>query len=364
MKVCGLIVEYNPFHNGHIKHIKEAKKLTKADLIIAVTSGNFTQRGEVSIIDKFEKTKAALNNGVDLVIELPYIYTVQNGSEFAKKAVEILNDLKVSDIVFGSETNNLEELKKMSSFNIKVDNLKEKMKTGMSYPKAYGLLTDSLYPNDMLAVSYLKAISKTNITAHSIKRTTNYNNTKLNKIASAKAIRYAIKFNKNYRIATPMCINNPHFTEELYPILRHTLLTRNKSELNKIFLVNEGIENLLIKNAVKYDNYKDFINNSISYRYTNSRINRVCLHILTNVTKADYKKASKDKYIRVLGFNKKGQKYLKTLKNSDINILTQFKNINENSKDIEWKASILYSSLVKKPSLYLIKELKGPIIKK
>ena len=142
------------------------------DLVIAVTSGNFTQRGEVSIINKFDKTKAALKYGVDLVVELPYIYTVQNGNEFAKKAVQILNALGTTDIVFGSETNNMEELNKMSSFNIKVDNLKEIMSTGASYPKAYGLLASALFPNDILAVSYLKAISKTNIKAYTIKRTT------------------------------------------------------------------------------------------------------------------------------------------------------------------------------------------------
>ena len=362
MKVTGLIVEYNPFHNGHIRHIKEAKKITNPDIMIAVTSGNFSQRGEVSIIDKFEKTKAALKNGIDLVVELPYIYTVQNGNEFGKKAVEILNSLKVNDIVFGSETNNLEELTKMSSFNIKVDNLKEIMKTGISYPKAYGLLTDSLYPNDMLAVSYLKAISKTKIIPHTIKRTTNFNDTKIKKETSAKAIRLAIKNSKPYSTSTPLKIKEPHFTEELYPLLRHSLLTQNKIQLNNIFLVNEGIENLLIKNALKYDNYEDFINNSVSYRYTRSRINRVCLHILLNITKKEAKDSFKDKYIRVLGFNSKGQKYLKSLKKDNPNIITQFKNINENSKNIEWKASILYSSIQNKPNNYLLKELKGPVI--
>lgn len=364
MKITGLIVEYNPFHNGHIRHIKESIKLTNPDLVIAITSGNFTQRGEVSIINKFDKTKAALKYGVDLVVELPYIYTVQNGNEFGKKAVQILNELGVTDIVFGSETNNINELNKMSSFNINIDNLKEIMSTGVSYPKAYGILTDSLYPNDILAVSYLKEINKTKITPHSINRTTKFHDTKLKKISSAKAIRNAIEHNKKIDIATPIKIKEPHFTKELYPLLRHSLLTQDVKQLNKIFLVNEGIENLLIKNALKYDTYEDFINNSISYRYTRSRIMRVCLHILTNLTKSDFKRYSKDKYIRVLGFNSKGQKYLKSLKNSKIKITTLFKNINPDSKEIEWKASILYSSLLRKPNEYLKQELKGPIIRK
>ena len=365
MKITGLIVEYNPFHNGHIKHIKESIKLTNPDLVIAVTSGNFTQRGEVSIINKFDKTKAALKHGVDLVVELPYIYTVQNGNEFAKKAVQILNALGTTDIVFGSETNNMEELNKMSSFNIKVDNLKEIMSTGASYPKAYGLLTDSLYPNDILAVSYLKEINKTKIKAHSIKRTTKFHDTKLKKISSAKAIRHALEHKKSIAIATPIKIKEPHFTKELYPLLRHTLISSKPKDLHNIFLVNEGIENLLIKNAIKYDNYEEFIDNSVSYRYTRSRINRVCLHILNNVTKQDFKGlTSKLSYIRVLGFNAKGQKYLKSLKKKNLNITTQFKNIDSKQKEIEWKAALLYSSLLDKPNDYIKLELKGPIITK
>lgn len=363
MKITGLIVEYNPFHNGHIRHIKESIKLTNPDLVIAVTSGNFTQRGEVSIINKFDKTKAALKYGVDLVVELPYIYTVQNGNEFGKKAVQILNALGVTDIVFGSETNNMEELNKMSSFNIKVDNLKEIMSTGASYPKAYGILTDSLYPNDILAVSYLKEINKTKITPHTIKRSTKFHDTKLKQISSAKAIRNAIEHNKNYSIATPIKIKEPHFTKELYPLLRHTLISTKPKDLHNIFLVNEGIENLLIKNAIKYDNYEDFMNNSISYRYTRSRISRVCLHILNNISKKDFKElSSKLSYIRVLGFNSKGQKYLRDYKKNNIKIATQFKNIDPKQKEIEWKASLLYSSLLDKPNDYIKLELKGPVI--
>ena len=365
MKITGLIVEYNPFHNGHIKHIKESIKITNPDLVIAVTSGNFSQRGEVSIINKFDKTKAALKYGVDLVVELPYIYTVQNGNEFGKKAVQILNALGVTDIVFGSETNNIEELNKMSSFNIKVDNLKEIMSTGASYPKAYGLLTDSLYPNDILAVSYLKEINKTNITPHTIKRTTKYHDTRLKKITSAKAIRLAVEKNKDISMATPIKIKEPHFTKELYPLLRHTLIASKSKDLHNIFLVNEGIENLLVKNAIKYDTYEDFIDNSVSYRYTRSRINRVCLHILNNISKQDAKHlGQKLNYIRVLGFNQKGQRYLKSIKNKNINIITQFKNIDPKQKEIEWKAALLYSSLLNKPNDYIKLELKGPIITK
>lgn len=363
MNVTGIIVEYNPFHNGHIKHIKEAKKLTNADIMIAITSGNFTQRGDVSVIDKFDKTKAALDNGVDLVIELPYIYTTQESKVFGEKAVELLKVIGVNNIVFGSETNNIEELSKYAELNINVDHLKEIMNTGVSYPKAYGLLASSLYPNDILAVSYLKAINKTNIKPYLIKRTTNFHDTKLKKVCSASAIREAIKNKKDYTIGTPIKIKNPHFNDELYPYLRKLLFTRSKEELKNIFLVSEGIEGLLIKNAYKYDNYEDFINNSVSKRYTKARIQRIILQIINNITKKDVSSLSKLNYIRVLGFNKKGQNYLRNLKQTKYSIVTQFKNIPEKYKEIEWKVSQMYASMLKKPQEYLLKELKGPIIK-
>lgn len=363
MNVTGIIVEYNPFHNGHIRHIKEAKKITNSDVLIAIASGNFTQRGDVSVLDKFDKTKAALDNGVDLVIELPFIYTVQESKVFGQKAVELLNAVGVNNIVFGSETNNIEELSKYAELNINVDHLKEIMSKGVSYPKAYGLLASSLYPNDILAVSYLKAISKTNIKPYLIKRTSNFHDTKLKKICSASAIRCAIKDKKDYSIATPIKIINPHFNEELYPYLRRLLFTHSKEELSKIFLVSEGIEGLLIKNAYKYDTYEDFINNSVSKRYTKARIQRVILQMIMNITKKDVNALPKTNYIRVLGFNSKGQKYLRNLKQDKYKIITQFKNIPDAYKDIEWKAANVYASMLKKPNEYILKELKGPIIK-
>lgn len=364
MNVTGIIVEYNPFHNGHIKHIKEARKLTKCDLLIAITSGNYSQRGDVSVIDKFDKTKAALDNGVDLVIELPYIYTLQNAKVFGEKAIELLDALKINSLVFGSETNNIDELNKYAELNINVDYLKEIMATGLSYPKAYGLLASSLYPNDILAVSYLKAIKNKNIKAFPIKRTTKYHSDVLKKVCSATAIRKAIKNNVDYSIATPIKAKEPHFNYELYPFLRRTLMTSSKEELKEIFMVSEGIENLLIKNAYQYDSYEEFIDNSISKRYTKARIQRVLVHILNNITKDEVSKLNKLDYIRVLGFNSKGQKYLRDFNNDNYKIVTQFKNIPKDYKSIEWKASSTYALLLKKPKNYLVKELKGPVIKK
>ena len=361
MKVTGLIVEYNPFHNGHLYHINKAKELTNPDLTIAVTSGNYNQRGDISIINKFEKTKAALNNGIDLVVELPYIYTIQNAYVFGSKAVEILNNLNTNYLVFGSETNNLEELKKYAELEVDVTRLKQLMHDGNSYPKSYGLLSSYLYPNDMLAVTYLKAIKQTNIKPISIQRTNDYLGNDIDVISSASAIRNAVKENRDVKLTTPIEINNPVFNEDLYPYLRNVLFTRSSSELNSIFLVSEGIENLLKENAVKYDNYEDFINNSVSRRYTKSRIQRVLLQIMNNITKEEVNSLPSMDYIRILGFNSNGQRFLKEY-NGNVKIVTQFKNIPEPYKNIEWKTSLLYASTQKDSNNYIKQELKGPII--
>ena len=361
MKITGLIVEYNPFHNGHLYHINKAKELTNPDVLVAITSGNFNQRGDISIINKFDKTKAALENGIDLVVELPYIYTTQNAYVFGSKAVDILNKLNTNYLVFGSETNNLEELKKYAQLEVDVTRLKQLMHDGNSYPKSYGLLSSSLYPNDMLAVTYLKALANTNIEPISIQRTNDYLSQDLDIISSATAIRKAVKDNLDISKTTPIKINDPIFNEDLYPYIRNILFTHSSEQLSKIFLVSEGIENLLKDNAIKYDNYEDFINNSISRRYTKSRIQRILLQIANNITKNEVSALPDNNYIRVLGFNNKGQELLKSLK-EDVNIVTQFKNIPEAYKDIEWRTSLTYSSLLKDGQAYIKQELKGPII--
>lgn len=361
MNITGIIVEYNPFHNGHLYHLNKARELTDPDVLVAVMTGNYNLRGDVSIINKFEKTRIALENGIDLIVELPYIYTTQNAYIYGQKAIEILNRLNVNNLVFGSETNNIEELKKYSELEIDVTRLKELMHDGISYPKAYGLLSGSLYPNDILAVSYLKAIRNTNINPISIQRTNEYNSNDLDIISSASAIRNAIRQGKDISYTTPMKIDEPVFNEDLYPYLRNILFTIPSNELENIFMVSEGIENLLKDNAIKYDNYEDFINNSISRRYTRSRIQRIILQIINHITKKEVSDLPDMNYIRVLGFNNKGQQLLKELKD-DVNIVTQFKNIPEKYKDIEWKTSLIYSSLLKDSNSYIKQELKGPII--
>lgn len=364
MNLCGIVVEYNPFHNGHIHHIKEARRLTNPDAIIAIMSGNYTERGDLSVMDKFAKAKTALDNGIDLVIELPFVYATQSASVFAKGAVEILNKCQINSLCFGSETNDLEGLMEVASVEINPDNLKEIMKEGLSYPKAISLLSDSFYPNDILAISYLKALRDKDIKPVSIARTNHYHSSELNEIASASAIRKAIKEGLDYHHATPSNIPYPVFIEDLYPYLRRILLTASREYLKEIHMVSEGIEKVLIDNAYKYTEYNDFISHCTSRRYTQSRIQRILLKIMLGIKKNDLENTDFN-YIRVLGFNDKGREVIKYLKSKDIDVITQFKKLPPKAKEIEYKATALYASLFdeKRYEYLLNRELKGPEIK-
>ena len=363
MNLCGIIVEYNPFHNGHKYHIEQAKKLSNADAVIAIMSGHFTQRGELSVLDKFDKARIALENGVDLVIELPFIYATQNASIFANGAIKILNKCQINSLCFGSETNDIDTLKDIASFEINPDHLKELMKEGNSYPKAISLLSDSFFPNDILAIAYLKALRGTNIKPIGILRTNDYHSKEMAKIASATAIREAILNHEDYSLATNVKISYPVFTKDLYPYLRKILLVTPREELIKIHMVSEGIEKVLMTNALKYDNYDDFIDHSVSRRYTKSRIQRIIIQIMLHINKEDIKDLDVN-HIRVLGFNSKGKEVIKYLQSKDVEVITQFKKIDSTYRQIEYKATCLYASIQNEERFkYLTKrELMGPVI--
>jgi len=195
--VIGLIVEYNPFHNGHLHHIQEIDRLFEDNIKIAVMSGDFVQRGEPSLINKFEKIKIALSQGIDIVIELPAFYSTQSAEIFAKGSVNLLNKLSCSHIVFGSESNDLDKLKRIATISLTKEfelSLREFLAEGFSYPTAFSkaLFDEKLGSNDILAMEYLKAIKVINpkIEACSIKREkTGYYDDEKDNFSSATYIR-------------------------------------------------------------------------------------------------------------------------------------------------------------------------------
>ena len=364
MKAVGIVIEYNPFTNGHKYHLEKTKELTNADVVVGVMSSFFVQRGEPSIVSKEERVKMALDMGVDLLVELPTIYTVESSDFFCKYSVSILNKLKVDSICFGSETGSTKEfLEKYSETEIVQPHLdflvSDLMDEGMSYPAAMSkalAIMDSFRaetPNDILGLGYLKEIrnNKYPIDIFTYKRENNYNNEEINdKSVSASALRKLIKENRDISEYTP-CKDiiesaNKHYLDDYFDILKYKLLTTSSEELTTIHLVNEGIENLFKKQIIESKSMEEFINKCVSKRYTFARIKRTIIHILLN-TKKDFAKEvlSKDiTYIRILGTNKKGQEYLNDIrKEVEVPILSKFRGNAYPVLQFEKQANLVYN---------------------
>ena len=380
--ICGIIVEYNPLHNGHLHHLKMAKEKTNADLIIAVMSSHFTQRGEPAIIDKFTRTKYALEAGIDLIIELPFVFATQSADYFAKGSVYLLNQLQCSHIVFGSETKAIEKqidnikdlFKNYDSFNNKV---KELMMEGLNYPEANNIaLTNLGYfnlttPNDLLAFSYMKEIVKNQypITPISISRTHPYHDQTLKQtVTSASGIRKAILDQKEIINYTPMSKDlkdQLHYLDDYFQILKYKLLTTPKERLASIHLINEGLENKMLQEIKNSTSMVQFIDNVSSKRYTKVRIQRSIVYILMDILKEDIKNIKKPNYIRVLGMSNQGKNYLHYLKEkTNIPIITRFSQIKDPLLDLEFRATALYAISLEEPNRTKLiqKEYKQPVI--
>ncbi|HZJ86220.1 MAG TPA: nucleotidyltransferase family protein [Erysipelotrichaceae bacterium] len=371
MIVTGIVVEYNPFHNGHIKHIKLAREKTQCDILVAVMSGNFVQRGEPAIFDKWSRTKAALEHEVDIIFELPFPYVNQNASVFAKAAVDILSLAKCDYIVFGSEVNDLDTLHEFANVSINVDHLKEKMSDGSSYPKAYSLLSREFYPNDILGIAYLKALKETNIKPVIIKRDNESDMLdKTLEIESATKTRSLIKTGIDVSHITPMLnyvdIKNAVYMEDFFPIIKTHLLTHSPDTLKLNALFAEGIENNLKKQASIFYNYTDFLDASISRRYTRARIQRTLTSMLTQLKQADLDNLPPINQLKVLGFNEVGQNYIRYLNKQKVSVVSKFNKLNKTMRDLELKAAATYITFLS-PNFqkYLWdKEFQGPIIYK
>ena len=391
--VIGLIVEYNPFHNGHLHHIKEIDRLFEDNIKIAVMSGDFVQRGEPSLINKFEKTKIALSQGIDIVIELPALYSTQSAEIFAKGSVNLLNQLSCSHIVFGSESNDLDKLKKIATISLTKEfelSLKEFLAEGFSYPTAFSkaLFDEKLGSNDILALEYLKAIKTINskIEACCVKREkTGYYDDEKDNFASATYIRKVLldtnekKENKLNKIKNLVPEFSYKILEEnfgvfsclsdFYDLIKYNII-KNYSELKNIQDLEIGLENRLYKYAIENLSFEDFFNEILTKRITISRLQRILLHSLFNITEDITEKVkNKVPFVKILGFSVKGQEYLNYLKKSENyserKILTSNRNLKEilNKEEIElFNFNELCSQIYRIKSSYI--NIGYPIIKK
>jgi len=365
MESVGIICEYNPFHKGHVYHIEETKKLFPDKTIILVLNGYFLQRGEISILSKENKTKLALIYGVDLVVELPFIFGTQSADIFADAAIKILNYLNCQYLVFGSETNNIKVLEKAAlkenseEFNLKV---KEYLKEGLNYPtalaKALDIKEDIFNPNDLLGISYIKAIKKNNypIKPISIKRTSNYHDlNSLKEIISARNIRNKLKNKEDITLYIPKKVKSliEYLTlDDLFLYLKYKVIT--DYDLSKYLTVDEGIENRLKEKILESSHIEELIKKLKTKRYTYNKINRMLIHILLGVPKEINELASID-YIRILGFNDLGRKYLHDLTDLEVSLVPISNSL---TYKYEMKAALIYSLVSKNKIMRFEKENK------
>lgn len=372
-KVLGIIAEYNPLHNGHIYHIKKSKEKTGAKYAVAVITGNFNQRGEPSIVSKWDKTRMALESEeIDLVIELPTLYSISSAENFAAGGVKVLNELGFVDYIsFGIENEKVEDFKQIAEILYDEPQeysliLKEELQKGISYPKArenaiVRYTNDSRYgeilsgANNILGIEYLKALRKLNetgkikrdITPIGIKREkVNHNSTQvIDDYASGTKIRTLLSqgslgevknvvlqssFNvlqENLQNGTNI-LNIKTFEKEIIYKLR----TMTIKEVENLPEVTEGLENLIKEEAANTNNIEELINGIKSKRYTQTRIQRILIYALLGITKEDMEMSRNIvPYIRVLGFNEKGKELLS--KTDSKNIITSVKRFEENNQD-------------------------------
>ena len=380
MKATGVVVEYNPFHNGHKYHLEMARKYGSGEIVIAVMSGDFLQRGEPAIINKWKRTEMVLKNGVDMVVELPSFYSTQSAEIFAKGSVETLAGLGVTDIVFGSESGDIKKLEEIAALEEDEEfqeKLREELAKGASYPSAFAKSLEKITgkegyftPNDILGTEYVRSIRRKGLPIEpiAIKRegTGYHSHDVAGKIASATAIRKMLAeggagMKEVLPEASYEILVDEHkkgksaFLKEYYPIIRHEIIL-HRDILGDIQDIEVGFENKLYSAAVKYDKYDEFYNEIMSKRYTNVRLQRILVHIILGLTVKITEEAKKKvPYIRILGFNEKGNKYLKSIKNKgEIETFTTLKNV---SKKLDPAAKMLLDFNERSSKVYgIIKE--------
>jgi predicted nucleotidyltransferase len=365
MKKIGIICEYNPLHNGHLYHFNKIKEKYPDSLVICILSSEFTERGELTVFNKFIRTKEALDLGIDLVLSNPIYYSMNNASSFAYSNVYYLNLCNVDTIICGQESDdpllfkNMYKLEETKAFKNQINKyLNDGLSFKNSYLKAFEDFKIKFKSNDLLAFFYYKAIMKINknIRLETIKRiNNNYKDLTLNetKIQSATALRIQ-KDIKNY---VPAYVYKD-FKEygfrdvnKLSDLIIYSFLSGNHNRENAEGLLNKADE---LNSKMLY---KDILNVFKSKRYSDSKINRFIISNLLNI-KDNFEINSN--YIRVIGFNKKGQTLLADIK-KDITIYTSIKNGINKKFDLELKADkildIIYNEHL------LIQDIKGPIIK-
>lgn len=380
MKAAGVVVEYNPFHNGHLFHLEKAREMSDADVIIAVMSGSFLQRGEPALVSKWSRAKMALMNGADLVFELPYQYSTQKAEVFANGAVKMLDAALCSTLCFGSESGDAEAFINTVGFiNNEMEaydhQIRKYMQTGVSYPRAASLAMAELKapegilslsePNNILGYHYVKSILSINsaMIPLTVKRkSANYHDQDFasSTIASATSIRKAVFEGSGDLASIRRYIPESsaealeeyleefgafHSWEMFWPYLKYRLLQASPAELNSIYEAEEGLENRLAGAAKKARSFAEFMNSAKTKRYTWTRIQRLCTHVLVNAKKEEMAiEESGPEYLRLLGMTDSGKRYLNMNKDDfKLPVVSKLSSFSSKGIELDIRASYIYS---------------------
>lgn len=345
MKACGIVAEYNPFHNGHLYQLEEAKKKTGADVLVVAMSGNFLQRGEPAVLDKWQRTQAALSSGADIVIEIPAAFSVQPADLFAKGAVRLLELMGIDVLSFGSESGTgsdfLESARVYLEKEAEINELfQREQQQKLTYAKNMSqilskyvpqITLDLSEPNNMLGFAYAKELLKNDrsIAIETIRRkNSHYHDREVpakEKIASATAIRKMLFSSNEWRdrqglpfpIETRDSLLHSRLVnwDDFFPYLKYRIMTISLRELSEIYLMEQGLEYRLKSVIKEADSMTDFLTALKTRQLSWTRLQRLCFYILIDQSKEKMvKRVEEIEYIRLLGFSSAGQRYLSRTK--------------------------------------------------
>lgn len=326
MKVYGFVAEFNPFHNGHKLFIDSIKQKYHPDVLVAVMSGNFVQRGDFAILDKWQRARLAVESGVDLVVELPFAYAVEPAQLFAKGSINLLQLLGVDTLVFGTENqldfNEISQKILQADGRFKQDYQQSSAVNLTNYYQSLGIDIAKL-PNQLLGLNYVQQIKQAgySMKVETIQRERSaFSATNIrHHLAKKQSVDDLVPTEAASLLQSETLVNWDNY----FPYLQYQVLNSSISELQSVYQMVEGLEYKLVKELPDSKNFEQFVEHVKSKRYTMARLRRLMIYTLLNVKESEINNVYENPYLRILGFDRIGQKYLNSLKKSDVNLITK-----------------------------------------
>lgn len=368
MKI-GIVAEFNPLHSGHRYLIECARKIADENNgeVICVMSEFFTQRGEVAIVDGYTRAKEAVRSGCDMVIALPYLGSVAYGDDFAKKSIEILSGAGITHLIFGTENKDVSMFEEIytKQQNENREEYKKLLKTGFNHAKINSVLfgLENNNPNFTLAYSYYKAIREANLDIKLIPVKREGQGLNSSDISgevhlSATAIRHNINDEKIEKYLSKEMVADLRkeaiaSEDALFPYLKYKILSLGKAEIEQIYDVSEGLENRIYEATLKAKTYSNLVELIATKRYSNKKIQRVLLHILTNTTKEDYKENFSTNNFRVLAVKKHKAAIIREInRDGKISLHPQLNSKNSMKFEQDIKVARIYEMLISNKDVF------------